>query len=355
MSKRVAVAILNWNGAKLLREFLPGVIANSHEDAVVYVIDNASSDESLEILQQEFPSVKVIINDGNYGYAGGYNRGLRHIDEEYCVLLNSDVEVSPNWLRPLIHRLDNQPQLAALQPKIKAYKQKTHFEYAGASGGYIDLLGYPFCRGRILYELEEDLGQYDEYHQVFWATGACLVIRKSAFMEAGQLNERLFAHMEEIDLCWRLHQLGYEVACEPASVVYHLGGGTLNKLSSRKTFLNFRNNLIIMFLNMPTYEAFSKIFVRLVLDGVAGVKFLLDRQPKHMLAVLRAHFSFYGMFFALTREKGQRKLQPLESLPGVYKRSMVKAFFMEGKRKFSDLSSDNISAYQPKEERESTL
>jgi len=333
---KIAVAILNWNGQHYLERFMPSVSKYSTE-ANIYVIDNASDDESINWLEKNYPTVKIIANDGNYGYAGGYNKGMEKITEEYVVLLNSDVEVTEDWLQPIIKTFADNPQLAALQPKIKDLNRKRHFEYAGASGGYIDYLGYPFCRGRLLYELEEDQAQYDSYQRVFWATGACLVIKNSLFLKAGKLNEKLFAHMEEIDLCWRLHHLGYEIGCCPQSVVYHLGGGTLNKLSSKKTFLNFRNNLIIMFLNMPDGEAFLKILTRLILDGGAALKFLIDGLPSHFWAVLRAHFAFYQMFPGLVKDKTRSGLKPLKSFSGVYNRSMVLDFYFKKLRKFSQL------------------
>ncbi len=334
--KNIAIAILNWNGQHHLQRFLPSVSRFSGE-AVIYVIDNASTDNSVAWLKENYPDVKIIINDGNYGYSGGYNRGVEKIAEEYLVLLNSDVEVTENWLQPVIKTFADHPQLAALQPKVKDLNNRQNFEYAGAAGGYIDFLGYPFCRGRLLYELEEDNGQYDSYHRVFWATGACLVVKRSLFIKAGKLNEKLFAHMEEIDLCWRLHHLGYEVGCCPQSVVYHLGGGTLNRLSTRKTFLNFRNNLVIMFLNMPDVEAFVKIFIRLIMDGVAAIKFLFEGSLTHSWAVLRAHFAFYGMFGGLVKDKSRKKLKPLIAFSGVYHRSMVVDFYIKKLKKFSEL------------------
>ncbi|HAD97109.1 MAG TPA: dTDP-Rha--alpha-D-GlcNAc-pyrophosphate polyprenol alpha-3-L-rhamnosyltransferase [Cryomorphaceae bacterium] len=337
MPKTTAVAILNWNGAHLLQRFLPSVIKYSPDTAEIYVIDNASSDASLEILAKEFPSVKLIRNAGNYGYAQGYNEGLNSIPEEFVVLLNSDVEVTENWLTPLINHLEKQPNLGAIQPKIRDLKQPDHFEYAGASGGWVDTLGYPFCRGRIFDSLEKDQGQYDTYQEVFWASGACLAVRKEAFRKAGKLDESFFAHMEEIDLCWRMHLNGYKVACEPTSVVYHLGGATLNKLSPQKTYLNFRNSLIMLYLNLPGFEGFSKILQRLVLDGVAGIKFMLEGKFPHVWSILRAHFSFYSRFNALSRKRINRPARPLKDLPGVYKHSVVKAFYLGGKKRFGDL------------------
>lgn len=335
--KKIAVAILNWNGQELLKQFLPSVMEHSQDLAKVYVIDNNSVDESREILEREFSAVKVIELPANYGYAGGYNKGLDYIEEPYVVLLNSDVEVTAGWLSPLLQRFESNSHLAALQPKIKDFKNKEYFEYAGAAGGYIDNLGYPFCRGRIFAELEKDTGQYDTYQKVFWASGACLMVDRQKYREAGGLDESLFAHMEEIDLCWRMQLRGFEVGCEPASEVFHLGGGTLNKISPQKTYLNFRNSLIIMFLNLPSGEAFAKIMARLLLDGVAGIKFILEGKFSHTAAILKAHFHFYSRFNALARKKIGQPVKSLKHLEGVYKGSVVKAFYLGKKKTFKDL------------------
>lgn len=335
--KKIAIAILNWNGAELLNRFLPNVIEHSQDLATVYVIDNNSNDESRELLQKKFPQVKLIELPTNYGYAGGYNRGLEPVQEKYAVLLNSDVEVTRGWLTPLLQRFEENENLAALQPKILDLKRKDHFEYAGAAGGYVDVLSYPFCRGRIFDTLEKDQGQYDTYREIFWASGACLMVDQEKYRKAGGLDESLFAHMEEIDLCWRMQLRGYEVACEPSSEVYHLGGATLNKLSPQKTYLNFRNSLIIMFLNLPRGEGMRKILQRMVLDGVAGIQFLLKGKVSHLWAILRAHFYFYGHFNELMRKKIGKQVKPLKDLKGVYSRSIVRDYFLGGKKKFSEL------------------
>ncbi len=337
MSKKIAVAILNWNGADLLKRFLPGVLKYSQEEAIVYVIDNNSTDNSVAVLKRDFKEVKIIVIPENLGYAGGYNKGLEWIDEEYVVLLNSDVEVTQNWLTPLIARLEADPKLAALQPKILDLKSPDKFEYAGAAGGFFDALGYPFCRGRIFDELETDQNQYNDYKSVFWASGACLVVRKSTYLQVGQLNEDLFAHMEEIDLCWRMQLHGFEVGCDPTSTVFHLGGATLNKQSPQKTYLNFRNNLIILFLNLPQGEAMLTILKRLVLDGLAGIQFLLKGKIKHVVAIIRAHFAFYGRFNSLMRQKVGQPVKPLKQLNGVYPKSLVWAYFVQKKKNYSDL------------------
>jgi GT2 family glycosyltransferase len=333
----IAVAILNWNGRKLLEQFLGNVWENSTPLATVYLIDNNSGDDSIEYTRNNFPSVKIIALEDNYGYAGGYNKGMKFIEEEFVVLLNSDVKVSANWLEPLYGRFTADASLAALQPKIRDLKSPQHFEYAGASGGYIDILGYPFCRGRVFDNLEEDQKQYDNYQEVFWATGACLAVRKSAFEQVGELFEVLFAHMEEIDLCWRMQLAGFKVAVEPASEVYHLGGATLESYSPQKTYLNFRNSLIILFLNLPHLHAIATILARLVLDGVAAIQFLLSGKPKLLLAILRAHFAFYGMFNQLFLEKRKRKSAPLKSLTGVYPKSIVVSYYLRRQKTFKNL------------------
>jgi GT2 family glycosyltransferase len=333
----IAVAILNWNGRKLLERFLANVLENSTPLAHVYLIDNNSNDDSIEYTRSNFPAVTIITLEDNYGYAGGYNKGLKFISEEFVVLLNSDVEVSANWLEPLYIRFTADASLAALQPKIKDLKSPEHFEYAGAAGGYIDILGYPFCRGRVFDNLEEDRHQYNNYQEVFWATGACLAVRKSAFEQVGELYEVLFAHMEEIDLCWRMQLAGFKVAVEPASEVYHLGGATLETYSPQKTFLNFRNSLIILFLNLPHRHAIPTILARLLLDGLAAIQFLVSGKPKLLVAILRAHFAFYGMFNQLFLEKRKRKSAGLKSLTGVYPKSIVASYYLRRQKTFKDL------------------
>lgn len=331
--KRIAVAILNWNGQSLLEKFLPSVLSHSPEGDVI-VIDNASTDSSVAWLSEHHPEVRQITLPENLGYAGGYNEALKHIEHEYVVLLNSDVETTEGWLAPIIERFDSNPDIAAIQPKIKAYKQKESFEYAGASGGFIDHLGYPFCRGRIFDHLEEDHGQYNDAMQVFWSTGACLAVRSTAYEQSGGLDPVFFAHMEEIDLCWRFQRFGFQCWVEPASTVYHIGGGTLNSLSSQKTYLNFRNNLLLLTKNVPSNRVFSSIFTRLVLDGLAGVQFLLKGQISHTVAILKAHFHFYGMYGNAI--KGRKGPFPWP-LTGVYQRSIVQDVFLQKKTKYSEL------------------
>ena len=344
--KPFAVAILNWNGVELLQRFLPTVVKHSKSLATVYVIDNASSDASVEWTKANHPEVKIIQNDGNYGYAGGYNKAMDQIDEELVVLLNSDIETTGGWLEPIHKLFQDHAELAACQPKIRDLKNKANFEYAGAAGGFMDWLCYPFCRGRIFYELEEDHDQYNTTSDIFWATGASLVVRKSHYYEAGGLDESLFAHMEEIDLCWRMHRNGKRVMYCAESAVYHLGGATLNESSPRKTFLNFRNNMIIMAKNLPKREFLGKIFIRLVLDGVAAIKFLLEGQASHTWQVARAHFAFYTRFPRILRERRVAvNTPPMKTIPGAFKGTTIWHYFLKKQRKFSELPAHLFTTY----------
>lgn len=335
---KVAVVILNYNGRTFLEKFLPTVILNSKPHAV-YVADNGSTDNSLEYLKTNFNTVTLINNGGNYGYAEGYNRALKQIDADLFILLNNDVEVTENWIEPVLHLMQNNESIAACQPKLLDYKNKNTFEYAGAGGGYIDKYGYPFCRGRVFNTLEVDDNQYNSSAEVFWASGACLFVKAKPFWEVGGLDNDYFAHMEEIDLCWRIKNLGYKVVVEPTSIVYHVGGGTLNKLSSRKTFLNFRNNLITLTKNHPPKFLFFKILFRLILDGVAAFKFLFDGQPKHFFAVIKAHFSFY--YFLPSTLGKRKKLKQIPSfkfnISQIYNGNVVYEYFLKGKKKFTQL------------------
>ena len=291
--KKVSVVILNWNGVGMLQKFLPGVIKYSQGEGVeVCVADNGSTDESVVWLQTYCPDVRLIVLDKNYGFADGYNMALQQVEAEYVVLLNSDVEVTPHWLEPLMEYMDAHPEVAACQPKIRSERNKTLFEYAGASGGYLDKYGYPFCRGRIFDVVEEDKGQYDTIQSIFWATGAALFIRLKDYREAGGLDGRFFAHMEEIDLCWRLRSRGRGIVCIPQSTVYHVGAATLKKENPRKTFLNFRNNLLMLYKNLPKKELKRVMFVRQVLDGVAALVFLLKGEKEAARAVLQARKEF---------------------------------------------------------------
>jgi GT2 family glycosyltransferase len=292
-TKNLAVVILNWNGKNWLQKFLPSVISYSGS-AEIYVIDNHSTDDSVEFLKDEFPTVKIVVNDKNYGFAGGYNQGLKEIKNEYYCLLNSDVEVTENWIEPVLNLFEKDALICAIQPKILSFNNKNYFEFAGAAGGLIDNLGYPYCRGRIFDDLEEDKGQYDDETEIFWASGCCLFIRSKDFWEQKGFDERFFAHQEEIDLCWRLINSGKKIFYTGKSKVYHVGGGTLNKQSAQKTYLNIRNNLSMMLKNLPFPKLIGLIFFRLCLDGIAGIYFGLKQGFPHLWAVARAHFGFYS-------------------------------------------------------------
>ena len=340
----VAVVILNFNGKSFLEKFLALIIRNSTGHSI-FVADNGSTDDSIKYVIDNFPQVTVISIKENCGYAKGYNVALKQINADYFVLLNSDVEVEQNWIEPIIDLMQKDPKIAACQPKLIDFKNRDQFEYAGASGGFIDNYGYPFCRGRIFNSLEKDSQQYNNAVEIFWATGACLFVKAKPFWEVGGLDDDYFAHMEEIDLCWRLKNLGYSIYVEPKSVVYHVGGGTLNKLSSRKTFLNFRNNLITLTKNHPSNSLILKLFYRFILDGIAAFKFLLDAQPKHFFAVIKAHFAYYAML-----PKTLSKRKKLKQLPNfkfnrsfTYKGNIVFDYFLRKKQKFSDLDSGFFS------------
>ncbi|MCZ4318714.1 glycosyltransferase family 2 protein [Aequorivita viscosa] len=289
---KVAVVILNWNGKELLEKFLPSIVKFSTE-ATVYVADNASTDDSISFVSETFPTVKIIQNKVNGGYAKGYNDALKILSEDIFVLLNSDVEVTENWLHPVISEFENDKSVVAAQPKILDYKNKEYFEYAGAAGGFLDKYAYPFCRGRIFNTLEKDSGQYNDVSKIFWASGACLFVKADAFWQAGGLDEDYFAHQEEIDLCWRLQTKGGKILYVGTSKVYHVGGATLAALNPQKTFYNFRNSLLNLLKNVGGVKVFITIFVRMVLDALAAFQFLIQGKPKHFFAVVKAHFSFY--------------------------------------------------------------
>lgn len=330
---KVAVVILNWNGKELLEKFLPTVTAYS-ADAEVVVADNASTDDSVEFVRQNYKDVKLVELPENYGFAEGYNKALATLDADLFVLLNSDVEVTENWLEPVLSYMDKHPEVAVCQPKIRWYHNRERFEYAGACGGMIDRLGYPFCRGRIFQSLEIDTGQYNDITEIFWATGACMFIRSKVFHQVGGFDAAFFAHMEEIDLCWRVRHHGHHIRCIPESVVYHMGGATLNKSNPTKTYYNFRNNLSMLYKNLPAGRLITVLPLRLLLDGVAGLKFLLEGDLKDCLAVIRAHFAFYGRLIngTLKRQKVIRKdLQP------VFERSIIIEHYIRGKKKYSEL------------------
>jgi GT2 family glycosyltransferase len=288
----IAVVILNWNGKDLLEKFLPSVVSYSNE-ANIYVIDNASTDDSIDFLRQNYPQIKIVQLDQNYGYAGGYNRGLKQIDADIYALVNSDLEVTKDWLKPIISEFNSNTKTAIIQPKIKDYKDKKMFEYAGAAGGFIDMFGYPYCDGRMLFNVEEDLGQYDKNKNIFWASGACLFIRASVFNDLNGFDESFFAHQEEIDLCWRALHQEHQITYVHKSTVYHLGGASLDNQNPFKTYLNFRNNLLMLLKNLPASLILPIIFIRLLLDGLAGIVFLFQGKPKHTWAIVKAHFGFY--------------------------------------------------------------
>ena len=332
---KTAVVILNWNGKHWLEKFLANVIQNSLNTEVI-VADNNSTDESVAYLKENYPNIRIIHNDGNYGYAKGYNLALRQIDAEYFVLLNSDIQVTKDWTCPIIELMEKDQSIAACQPKILDYNNKNKFEYAGASGGFIDKFGYPFCRGRMFDDLEEDKEQYNDVTEVFWATGACLFVRASHFFEAGELDEDFFAHQEEIDLCWRLKNKGYKIMVEPKSEVYHVGGGTLNVGSPFKTHLNFRNNLYMLFKNLPLSSLFIIIPIRLVLDGIASITFLRNKQGiNHFFAVMKAHFSFYFEIPKLIVKR--RKISQQSSLRGKKNYSILIKNKLKKIKTFSEL------------------
>jgi len=293
MKEKVAIVILNWNGSKMLSQYLPSVLQYSRSEAVVYVADNASTDDSLQLLREHFPEVRLILFDKNWGFAEGYNRALEQIDAEYFLLLNSDIEVTQHWLTPLVTFMDSHAEVAACQPKLLSIFDRGRFEYAGASGGFLDRYGYPFCRGRIFNTVESDSGQYDDCQPVLWATGAALFIRAHIYKEVGGLDARFFAHNEEIDLCWRLRIRGYKIFCVPSSKVFHVGGGTLPKSNPMKTFLNFRNNLTMLYKCLPDAELGHVMRVRRLLDYVAALEMLiLQRNLGDFLAVCRARRAF---------------------------------------------------------------
>ena len=337
-SSKVAVVILNWNGKSFLEKFLPTVLKFS-PNAQIIVADNQSSDDSVDFLKKEFPQVSIILNPSNDGFAKGYNIALKQVQAQYYVLLNSDVEVTDNWINPIIELMDSNSKIAACQPKILDYTHKTKFEYAGAAGGYIDKYGYPFCRGRLFNVLEEDKGQYNSTKEVFWATGACMFVRAEAFWKVGGFDDDYFAHMEEIDVCWRMKNIGYQIYVEPQSTIYHVGGGTLNKLSPRKTFLNFRNNLMTLTKNASPRFLFFKIIYRMILDGVAAFKFLFEGNGSHFFAVIKAHFSFYKHLPSTLKKRDNMRLMDdfKDATTGVYENNIVYTHFVKGVKNYSEL------------------
>lgn len=337
---KIAIVILSWNGEKLFNKFLPSVIKNSAgKNMQIFVTDNGSTDNSVNLLKEKYPNVNVIELGKNYGFAEGYNRALKQVEADYYVILNSDVEVTPNWIEPCIKQFEADEKLAAIQPKIRSFNQKELFEYAGAGGGFIDKYGYPFCRGRILNRLEKDNGQYNQLSPIFWASGACMFVRASAFNNVGGFDGDFWAHMEEIDLCWRLKSMGYKIIYQPKSVVFHLGGGTLSYGSPQKIYLNFRNNLFMLFKNLPKQQ-FKRIFlIRMILDGVAAVKFIAGFNFREFWAVLKAHASFYRNLGQLVEKRREvQKLVIVKQHNEIYPKNIMWKFFIQRKRKFSELN-----------------
>ena len=329
----VAVVILNWNGIKLLEQFLPSVIEHSKNEAKIYVVDNASTDGSVSFIDSSFPEITIIQNTENGGYAKGYNDGLKNLSEDIFILLNSDVEVTKSWINPIISEFENNSSLAVVQPKILDYNSKDYFEYAGAAGGFIDRYGYPFCRGRLFNSVEKDIGQYNDTASIFWASGACFCIRKDIFIKMEGFDETFFAHQEEIDLCWRIHNEGFDVSYTGASTVYHVGGGTLKASNPKKTFFNFRNSLLCLVKNTRGFTSFKLVLTRLFLDGLSGFYFLFKGQFKHILAIIHAHFSFYFLLRSTFRKRKEIKQQTK-----YYKtRSIVWRYFINRKRTFKEL------------------
>jgi len=337
--KRIAIVILNWNGKKYLEKFLPLLVQFQTKDAEIVVADNASDDDSVLFLRSNYPEIRIIINPFNEGFAKGYNLALKQIETEYYILLNSDIEVTENWIKPVIDLMDSDPLIGACQPKIRSYLDPKKFEYAGAAGGFIDKYGYPFCRGRIFQNIEEDHGQYDDQIEIFWATGACMFVRARLFHDFGGFDEDFFAHMEEIDFCWRLKNAGYKIMYCPTSTVFHIGGGTLPKISWRKTYLNFRNNFFLLYKNLPDDRLIKVFSARFILDGIAAIKFLIQAGFKDFWAVSRAHLSFYR---TLKRTKQKRRLLNHGSMKNVYGKNIVSEYYLKGKRKFSQLNPEKF-------------
>ena len=337
---KTAVVILNWNGRKFLEKFLPGVIENTiSDDTEVIVADNGSDDDSVGWLSTSHPGLRVIRLERNWGYAGGYNRALREVEAEYYILLNSDVSVEKGWSETLTTFMDMHPRVGACQPKIRAFDKPSHFEYAGAAGGFIDKLGYTFCRGRIFDNVEKDNGQYDDEIDIFWASGACMAVRSEAWVKCGGFDGNFFAHMEEVDLCWRFHLSGFRVSYIPGSTVYHAGGGVLPYESTLKTYLNFRNNLYLLYKNLPDDKLHGTIFIRKLLDGVAAAVFIFSGRPRNAMAVWKAHIDYYRNLKVL--KIGRRSVKNLsinKSAGLVLNKSIVFRFYIKGKKTFNSVN-----------------
>ncbi|HWS59935.1 MAG TPA: glycosyltransferase family 2 protein [Flavobacterium sp.] len=327
---KIAVVILNWNGTKLLEQFLPSIVKHSPE-ADIYVADNASTDVSVAFVKANFPTVKIVENESNFGFAQGYNEALKHIESEIYALVNSDIEVTENWLKPIVENFENDSKTAIIQPKLLDYKRKEFFEYAGAAGGFLDKYGYPYCRGRVFETLEKDNGQYDDNREIFWASGACFFIRSSVYNELKGFDADFFAHQEEIDLCWRAHNKGHLIKYNSQSVVYHVGGATLQQGNPKKTFLNFRNSLLMLLKNLPKNQLFPILFIRLILDGIAGIQFLFQGKFKHLWAILKAHFAFYSLI-----SKNYKKRDSFQSANYYTSKSIVFQYFVKASKVFEN-------------------
>lgn len=337
---KTAVVILNWNGKKFLEKFLPGVILHSSGKADIIIADNASSDDSLDYMANNHPGIRIIRLDKNYGFASGYNLALRQIEADFYILLNSDIEVSDNWIAPVIGLMEENPDVAACQPKIRSFYDRDKFEYAGAAGGFIDKYGYPFCQGRLFQSLEKDEGQYEEARDVFWATGACMFVRADVFHKLGGFDDDFFAHMEEIDFCWRAKNQGYRIMYCPASTIFHIGGGTLPKNNSRKTYLNIRNNIIMLYKNLEDNRLTRVLAARQILDYVAAFKFLIDGGFKDMISVLKAHYYFWTH---LSKLKKKREKIPHNKVSQIYWGNVVMEHYIHRKKSFRQLSSDRFT------------
>ena len=336
---KTAIVILNWNGLEFLKKFLEGVVVLSNEtDTAIFVADNCSTDGAVEWIESNFTTVKIIRLEKNHGFAGGYNLALKQIDAKYFLLLNSDIEVTKGWLKPMVEFMDNNPNVAACQPKILSYHNREYFEYAGAAGGYIDKHGFPFCRGRMLHRIEKDVGQYDAATSIFWSSGACMMIRSEAWKKAGGFDASFFAHMEEIDLCWRLGKLGYLVYCVPQSVVYHVGGGSLAYTSPFKTYLNYRNNLFMLYKNLPDNKLQQVLFLRKILDGMAALRFLMKFDFANFKAIFEAHLSYYKQKKTLKESRNKVKQLGEKEILTILNKSLVCQFYLKGRKTFESLN-----------------
>jgi len=340
MKAKVAVVILNWNGKSFLEKFLPSLINYTDDDVEIIIADNASTDDSIAFLRSSYPALRIIENESNGGFSKGYNDALVQTDADYYVLLNSDIEVTEAWIRPVIELMESDKMIAVCQPKLLSWNERHKFEYAGAAGGFVDKWGYPFCRGRIFMSTETDNGQYDDACEIFWATGACMFIRADIYRNFGGLDNDFFAHMEEIDFCWRLKNAGYKIMYTPLSKVYHIGGGTLPQSSSFKTYLNFRNNFILLFKNLPSNQLIPVITVRLLLDGIAGIKFLVSGYPGDCFAVIKAHFSFYTSFGKTWKKRKDIQQRKVSCM---YEGSIVYEHFFNKTDIFSKLKSEKFT------------